>query len=45
MEMKDAMDEIFNLCQEALIWEGMCENAMFNYKLLTEIELLAMKFE
>lgn len=45
METKDAMDEIFNLCQQALLWEGMCENAKFNFRLLTEIEKITEKFE
>tara|TARA_B100000085_G_scaffold238736_1_gene228373 strand:+ start:1363 stop:1500 length:138 start_codon:yes stop_codon:yes gene_type:complete len=45
MEAKDAMDEIFNLCQQALIWEGMCENAKFNFRLFTEIEKITEKFE
>ena len=42
---QEAMDEIFNLCQQGLIWEGMCENAKFNFRLFTEIEKITEKFD
>ncbi len=45
MDMKDAMDEIYNLCQHALIWQGMCENSKFNYELIDEIQKITEKFE
>ena len=38
MDTNDPMEKTFNPCQQALVWEGMCENAKFNFRLFTEIE-------
>ncbi len=45
MNLEEAMDEIYNLCQEAMIWKGMCENSKFNYELLGLIEKITERFE
>ena len=44
-QYQEGMIEIFNLCQHALIWKGMCENSKFNYKLLDEIQKITEGFD
>lgn len=48
---QEAMDEIFNLCQQALIpgrhdgYEWPALSSKFNYELITEIEKITEKFD